>query len=197
MAELRKTREYELLIDGIQVQVTKKKMKNMYLRIDSEGKVRVSAPFRMPDREIRDFVRSRRAWIEDSLNNRPDVQHPWDMPSGPERDEAKKKCRERLEQLLPEIVPSCEKCIGVHAKEWRFRDMKTRWGTCNVAKERIWLNVWLGGYPKACVEYVVTHELVHLLERGHNSVFYGYMDCFLPEWRSIKKTLNTSEPIIR
>lgn len=69
--------------------------------------------------------------------------------------------------------------------------MKTRWGTCNVEKKRIWLNVWLGEYPRECLEYVVTHELVHLLERGHNKIFYGYMDAFYPQWKNVRTRLNS------
>lgn len=79
--------------------------------------------------------------------------------------------------------------MGLHANEWRIRDMKTRWGTCNIRERRIWLSLHLAKYPPQCLEGVITHELVHLLERGHNKRFYHFMDLFYPDWRTVKKML--------
>ena len=177
----------------LKIQVTKKKMKNMYLRVDSDGTIRVSAPFCMSDREIQNFLEIKEAWIRERLAGTNAVCMPWDAYSGMEREQEKKKCRQRLEEILPEMIRKCEKITGVHATKWRFRDMKTRWGTCNVAKKRIWLNVWLGKYPAECVEYVVFHELTHLLECGHNTRFYRYMDEFCPDWKERKNRLNHME----
>jgi hypothetical protein len=89
-------------------------------------------------------------------------------------------------QLLPLVPPLMEKwqaVIGVRAAEWRVRQMKTRWGTCNIKARRIWLNLELIRKPPACLEFIVVHELVHLLERRHNARFRGFMDQFLPDWR--------------
>jgi len=68
--------------------------------------------------------------------------------------------------------------------------MKTRWETCNVKDKRIWLNLQLAKKHHECLEYVVVHELVHLLEKNHNKIFTGYMDEFLPNWRTTKDELN-------
>lgn len=67
--------------------------------------------------------------------------------------------------------------------------MKTRWGTCNIQKKRIWLNIQLAEKPPECLEYVVTHELTHLHEAGHNKRFWSLMDRFYPEWRRAKQLL--------
>lgn len=61
--------------------------------------------------------------------------------------------------------------------------MRTRWGSCNVNARRISLNLELARMPERCLEYVVVHELVHLLERRHNDRFWMLMDRFMPEWR--------------
>ena len=68
--------------------------------------------------------------------------------------------------------------------------MKTRWGTCNVKAKRIWLNLQLAKKHSPCLEYVVVHELVHLLEKKHNKDFVAYMDKVLPDWRTTKDELN-------
>lgn len=97
------------------------------------------------------------------------------------------------QELMKEIVASMKRCcpvVGKEPNEWHIKKMKTRWGTCNVEKKRIWLNFDLVYYPVKCLDYVVTHELVHLYERGHNKVFYGYMDQFYPNWKDVKKQLN-------
>lgn len=99
----------------------------------------------------------------------------------------------KLEEKLSELVPRYETMVGRQAAEWRFRRMKTRWGTCNIQKARICLNIQLAEKPLACLEYVVVHELTHLHEAGHNKRFWGLMDRFYPRWREIKKQMKEGE----
>ena len=80
--------------------------------------------------------------------------------------------------------------MGVYASEWRIKNMKTRWGTCNVLCRRIWFNLQLAKKTPDCLEYIVVHELTHLYERSHNAVFKAYMDRFYPDWRAVRKSLN-------
>lgn len=182
---------YQLTENGLDIRVTKKAIRNMYLRVGADGSIRVSAPLRMPESDIRRFILERMDWIEEHRKTKGQNLPPWELYAGPKREAKKQECRMRLEKILPRVIQECEQKVGVHAREWRLRDMKTRWGTCNVEKKRIWLNVWLAEYPQECLEYVVTHELVHLLERGHNRIFYGYMDAFYPQWKSVKTRLNS------
>ena len=79
-------------------------------------------------------------------------------------------------------------CVSLN--ELGIRKMKTKWGTCNREVKRIWLNTELAKKPFHCIEYIIVHELVHLLERNHNSNFVAYMDRFLPEWKQLKSELN-------
>jgi predicted metal-dependent hydrolase len=79
--------------------------------------------------------------------------------------------------------------MGVEVNSFRIKKMKTRWGSCNRKAGRIWFNLELAKKPAECLEYIVVHEMVHLLERGHNRVFYGYMDRFLPDWRRYNNLL--------
>ena len=98
--------------------------------------------------------------------------------------------RYELEARLPDLFSKWEGVIGVNAKEWNLRDMTSRWGSCNIRQKKICLNLKLAAKSPECLEYVVVHELVHLLEGSHNHIFKSYMDRFLPDWRNIKAKLN-------
>ncbi|WP_206459145.1 M48 family metallopeptidase [Anaerovorax sp. IOR16] len=98
--------------------------------------------------------------------------------------------RKQLQDALPAIIEKYENRMGVHAEEWKTKSMKTRWGTCNITVKRIWLNLKLAKKHPICLEYVVVHELCHLLERNHNAKFKGYMDLYFPDWKEVKKELN-------
>jgi predicted metal-dependent hydrolase len=98
--------------------------------------------------------------------------------------------RRQLKQLLPALIEKWQPVIDVEVKAWGVKQMKTRWGTCNIPAQRIWLNLELIKKPLNCLEYVVVHEMVHLLERHHNARFKAYMDEFLPHWREHKFALN-------
>ena len=98
--------------------------------------------------------------------------------------------RAQLKELLPPVIAKWEKRMGVQLNEFAIKKMKTKWGTCNREARRIWLNLELAKKPFACIEYIVVHEMVHLLERNHNDRFVAFMDRFLPEWKELKKELN-------
>jgi predicted metal-dependent hydrolase len=98
--------------------------------------------------------------------------------------------REQLKQMLPAMIKKWEKSMKVSLNEFGVRKMRTKWGTCNREAKRIWLNLELAKKPQHCIEYIVVHELVHLLERSHNKRFIALMNKFLPEWKHLKKELN-------
>ncbi|MEE4115973.1 MAG: SprT family zinc-dependent metalloprotease [Marinilabiliaceae bacterium] len=97
--------------------------------------------------------------------------------------------RQNLGTNVPELIRKWEPVMKVKVKEFRIRKMKTRWGTCNISKKRIWLSLMLAKRRPALVEYIVVHEMVHLLEAGHNKRFYSLMDHFLPQWKELRKEL--------
>lgn len=98
--------------------------------------------------------------------------------------------RGQLKDKLPQLVKKWEDVIGVRVESARVKNMTSRWGTCNTKDKRIWINLQLAKKPIRCLEYVVVHELVHLLEASHNAVFKAYMDKYIPDWRLIKRDLN-------
>lgn len=97
--------------------------------------------------------------------------------------------RTELKSVLPTFARNCEQKTGIYAEEFKIRNMKTRWGTCNISKRRIWINLQLVKNPPECLEYVIIHELVHLLEKNHTRRFYHLVEKFCPSWRDIKKIL--------
>jgi predicted metal-dependent hydrolase len=100
--------------------------------------------------------------------------------------------RAELKMRIPKLINKWQPIIGKQVDEWRIKKMKTRWGSCNMRARRIWLNLELAKQPPECLEYVIVHEMTHLLERYHNRAFYGYMDKFLPDWRKPRDILKRS-----
>ena len=98
--------------------------------------------------------------------------------------------RRQLKEAIPPLIAKWEPIMGVEVAEWGVKQMKTRWGTCNIRARRIWLNLELAKKPVHCLEYIVVHEMVHLLERLHNERFRAYMSRFLPLWEYYRDELN-------
>ncbi len=98
--------------------------------------------------------------------------------------------RAQLRQRIPPLLEKWQPVIGVQVNEVRIKKMKTLWGSCNIEARRIWLNLELIKKPPQCLEYILVHEMVHLLERHHNDRFRDLMDQFLPHWRLLRDELN-------
>lgn len=98
--------------------------------------------------------------------------------------------RNALKQRIESLLDGWQKQVGVEPAGWGVKKMKTKWGSCNTRSRRIWLNLELAKKPPECLEFILVHELVHLLERNHNDRFKAYMDRFLPDWRERRNLLN-------
>ena len=189
-----KNQQKKWFLFGQTILVERKRIKNLYLYVkEPDGQILISAPLKMEEREIQAFLEKKWDWIRKKQAAIEEKESSGD--AGEKDGEGEAKRRERYRQYLLRSVPSLletwEPVMGVHALEWRIRDMKTRWGSCNVQARRIWLNLRLGGKPFECLEYVVVHELCHLLEPSHNQVFWSYMSQFLPDWKERRKRLNS------
>jgi predicted metal-dependent hydrolase len=100
--------------------------------------------------------------------------------------------RQHLRQIIEPLLEKWQTVLGVQVTECRIKKMKTKWGTCNADARRIWLNLELAKKPVQCTEYVMLHELVHLLERHHTDRFLAIMDRHLPQWRGLREELNAA-----
>lgn len=224
----------EITTDGVVIAVTRKRIKNFYLRIErGRGQVRMSVPHGASDEEVLSVVSRRIDWIKRQRARIAAAPPPVRLryASGEthyflgrplqlevvERDrrgnsvvrsgndltlsirrrsrfEERERAirtwyRNELKLLILPLIEQWEPVLGVRVAEWNIKHMRTRWGTCNIRARRVWLNLELARYPSECLEYVVVHEMVHLLERSHNTRFHALMDRFLPDWRARKQTL--------
>lgn len=98
--------------------------------------------------------------------------------------------RKELKARIPYLIEKWQTIIGVQIAEWGVKRMKTKWGSCNREARRIWLNLELAKKPIHCLEYIIVHEMVHLLERHHDERFTELMDSFMPSWRLYRDELN-------
>jgi predicted metal-dependent hydrolase len=214
-------------IDGISIEITKKPIKNMSLRIyPPDGLVKVSAPLKYSERLIRHHLEEKKQWIhaqrerirtssqyeEESFQTGSTLPFQGknylliiDEHNGPTHIKINEELihcyippntsllkikalferwyRQEMERVVPDLIKHWEAIIKVQVAQWGIKKMKTRWGSCNTRAHRIWLNLNLIKKPIECLEYVLVHELVHLLEASHNARFYGLMTQFMPEWR--------------
>lgn len=98
--------------------------------------------------------------------------------------------RKQLKIKISPLIKKWENIIGVKVDNWGVKQMKTKWGTCNIEEKRIWINLELAKKPIHCLEYILVHEMIHLLERYHNDHFLSYMNKFMPKWNLYKDELN-------
>ncbi len=99
--------------------------------------------------------------------------------------------RKQLKNKIPGYIDKWEKIIGVSVSGWGVKQMKTKWGTCNIEANRIWINLELAKKPIHCLEFIIVHEMIHLLERHHNDRFLACLDKYLPKWKFYKEELNS------
>jgi len=114
----------------------------------------------------------------------------------PGADQTKKQAvieswyRDQIRSAVPALIEKWEPVMGVQVSHFYVRHMKTLWGSCNSKAGSIRLNSELAKKSIKCLEYVVVHEMVHLLERSHGQRFIAFMDQFMPLWRHHKEALN-------
>ena len=221
-----------MLIENITVTVEKKNIKHMYLRIlPPNGDVKISAPSHISDREIIDFVKSKKDWIlkKQKYIIENDIAAPYKYDNGekhplwgkeyelqlisnvnaknafvmddkiylpiPKRSTIEKRknildelYRAELKKAIPGVLDKCSKIVGRTPTDITVRKMKN-WGNCK-QNGKITLNLNLAKKDMECLEYVMIHELCHLIEFNHGKEFKRLMDKFCPNWKKIKKRLN-------
>lgn len=224
-----------IVVGGLNIQVTKKNVKNMYIRVlPPDGTVAIIVPENTSDDTLRIFAISRISWIKKQRQNFIDqarqtkrqyvsgesyyvwgrryrlevvyssvrnnvhlsgsklfLQVRKESTDVQRENTLNEWYRDQLKLAIPPVLEKCEKIVGVQVVEWYVKNMRTKWGSCAPDRKRIWLNLQLAKKSPEFLEYVIIHELVHLLERNHTDKFRKYMDRFYPFWRSAKKELNS------
>lgn len=210
----------ELTISDLPVQVIRKPhMKNLRLTVKApDGQLVVSCPYYVSDVQIIDFVESRTAFIrqsQDKVRRQAEARkaaqarqryqngqtlellgQPYVLELDPDANGETQEAllhelyRQVLAAQLPLYTAKAESWTGLKAKEYRLKKMRTRWGTCNPTAKRIWLSTKLAAYPPQCLEYILVHELVHLVEKDHGERFQALVSQYYPNWREAELLLN-------
>lgn len=172
---------------GVEYELTRKPVKNLNLRVHPDGTVRVSAPRQVPLAEVDRFVAGRTAWIEGARGRLAAYAGEAEAAREAYTDEeclaAFAAVSDRIYPLFAHLLPE--------KPELRVRWMKSRWGVCYPAKNRITLNKQLMGKPISAVEYVVLHEYVHFLHPNHQAGFHSDMARLMSDYRERRKLLKT------
>lgn len=219
------------LADGseLPVAVTRKKVRNLNLRVHADGTVALSVPLGCSAAAAQDFLDRRAGWIGEHVararSNAATRGQPvpldgpdagmlpvWgepvdaEMALGIERpscsgggfaaldlEELQARIdalyRNEVERAIPAVAAPLENHLGAAASRWQVRTMKTRWGSCTPSTGAIRINGALAAYPPECLEYVVAHELVHLVEPSHNERFHALLDELCPNNSAARELL--------
>lgn len=177
--------EYEFA--GISVVVTYKAMKHVRLRVsDVNGQVSISAPFGYPVSALESLVCSKKTWIEKQqleLAQSPSAQ------ANQATAEEQAAWKLVVSACVPTLIEQWAPILDVKPGTIVYRNMKTRWGSCQPSTGRICINTRLALYPPECLEYVVVHELCHLLVANHGSDFKELMTRVMPDWKDRQRRL--------
>lgn len=163
-------------------ELTIKKVKNINLRIKSDGSISVSANKRVPQKVIDDFVLSKADFIIKALEKYE------------QRTKVKKvyftegEVKEVVSDLCEKVYPYFKQ-FGVKYPQIKFRKMASRWGSCHTLKSILTFNTNLRHVPVECIEYVVLHEFTHFLHANHSSAFYNELSKICPEWKKLRNSL--------
>lgn len=101
--------------------------------------------------------------------------------------------RSELKRQIPALIEKWEKITGIRVREFRIKKMKTKWGSCSPKSQRVWINLELAKKPRHCLEYVIVHEMTHLVEKNHTEKFKVLLGSFMKQWNQFKEELNNSE----
>lgn len=232
------TKRSSLSVDGVTVNVTQKRMKNLRMRVcPNSGDIHVSAPHYALKRDIQSFAQAHIQWaksLKDKALEKTAARQPFktgdainffgstvtlqishaskratytfhentvghsvlclkledlDDLDGQDRLITRWQ-KEMMAQEVLKMLIEYQPIMGVETTRFGVRKMRTRWGSCNVQARRVWFNLDLINKPKHCLEYVIVHELAHLLETNHTPRFWSIVEKFLPTWKTSHDYLN-------
>lgn len=195
---------WELMAGSTPVSVTRKRVRNLNLRVRADGSVTLSIPWHASRLDAQHFLDERASWVAGALSAWQARQQyksqdpaalwgkPVELPNGaplPADGQLEALWRRELERALPDMAKRVEPLVGARASAWSLRSMSSRWGSCTPSTGRIRIALRLAAYPPECLEYVMVHELTHLLEPSHNGRFHALVARVIPNEREIRTRL--------
>lgn len=171
--------------------ITRKRVKNLNLRVGTDGQVNISVPMACSMEEAERFAQKHAEWILDALERRKNRPAATPLPE----PESRAACLAMLTQAVRRVYPLVAP-FGVPMPEVRIRKMRSQWGNCHRMQGYITLNTLLARMPEHLRDYVALHELVHFLHAGHGPDFYARMDALMPRWKEYRKELKLYSGLI-
>lgn len=186
---------------GIELHVTKKRVKNLNFRLKPH-RLTVSVPIFISNAQLEQAIAKRVSW---AITHHPQVLERHQRKHSPisesptadsslllwgiaqpftlNPDEKIAYYRKNLLEVMPALFDKWQPIVGASANEIRLKKMHTRWGSCNTRARRIWLSVYLPAYPVECTEYVIVHELCHLHHANHSHAFWQTVATAMPDYQ--------------
>lgn len=164
------------------MEIKRKWIRRMHLRVYPDGRVVVTAPMLMPSWVIKDFVNEHIEWItrtQERLRTNP--PHP--LPT------VSKEQAQELSEWLTKRVEYWRQIMDEEPVTWTIRKMKAQWGNCRASSRRLTFNVQLALVENDLRDYIVVHELSHLQVQNHGPLFKERVARFLPDWKERRKAL--------
>ena len=175
-----------LVYEGLTFELQRKRTSSIRLRIYSTGRMLISAPTYTSKKEIENFLRNHLEWIR--FKRKEVLSSPMAYAETANKEE-QNQWKEIIQSCVPPLVEEWASILGVTVTTLAYRNMKSRWGSCQPSTGRVCINTRLALYPPECLEYVVVHELCHFLEPNHGKEFYALMTKVMPDWKARRAKL--------
>ena len=199
---MQKPNTYILQVGGVPVEVERKAVRRINLRVRPDGTVHMSVPWRTGRAGAEAFLRDHTVWVRKTRERVLAVPKPSEEPAPgdlvalwgrlaplPQRRGLPGLYNEELERALPAVVERVEAASGLHATRWQLKDMTSRWGSCTTTTGAIRINIRLAAYRPLCLEYVVAHELAHLKVANHGPEFHELVAGYFPYEKEARRLL--------
>ncbi len=172
------------------------KRKHTYITVTKEGEVLVRTSLFTPRKRIEAFIASKSAWIEQTRAKILDVQqrrtqYYYFLGEKKERCDLDEKAleayyRKKAKEIIPPLVEQYAEQMQLFPTKVSFRKNKSRWGSCS-ARDRLTFNIFLMRTPIEFIEYVVVHELAHIMHKNHSQDFWKLVESYLPDYKTRRK----------
>ena len=169
---------------GVQYELTRKRVKNLNLRVRDDGTVAVSIPLRMSADAADRFVAARAQWVQQAQARarRRSLRDAQPLPD-------KETALAYFTAMSDKVYPAFADVLGGHKPTIKVRSMTSRWGVCAMAKRQITFALQLYNQPSAAQIYVVVHEYCHFLQPNHSPAFWAEVAKLLPDWKARRELL--------
>jgi len=170
-------------IEGLKIEARRKRVRNVRLYVSPKDlQIRLTIPFFATEKFALEFVREKMKWLKKTLEKTKSEPRMQIM-------EISKEEVEELKKIISNLVPEWEFRLGVKVKEWKLRRMTSQWGNCKIKTREITFSTCLIKKTMRCIEYVVAHELAHLLVSDHSPKFYAVIAKHIPYWKEVRREL--------